>query len=138
VRRLNLECFVFKIIPLVPLIIMSYTDFKELRVSNNVSFFFITIGLIVFLFKSPIDLLNIFFKLLIFCIIIIYAFFRLIGGADFKVYIYLLLVTDVKLFILIFFISLLLGGLVLELKNSRIPLIPIITFVSIALVFVCR
>lgn len=138
VRKLSCNDFWLKILYLFPLLVMSYLDLKKLRVSNNVSAPSLIIGVTTFLFEFSINPLAIFFKLLLLCVLIFYAFLKVIGGGDLKAYIYLLLVMDAKLLILIIPISLLLGGLALELRENRIPLIPIITLVSIGLIIIYR
>ncbi len=133
------DYFFLRLFLSAPLFIASYMDLKELRVKNSFSFSLIFFGSCLFISElQSSGVSSIFLKLLISMFITSYLLLNIIGGADFKIYIYLLLVLDVRLFILIFFLSLLLGGLVIELNEKRTPLIPIITIVTIIVIAICR
>lgn len=129
----------YRYVFLIPLVIVSYIDIKKRKIPNEISFFLIFIGVLAFVLRGEyISLKVILPKLIILAFILCLGYMKLMGGADIKTYIYLLLVLQAKVFILILLFSLLLVGYIVELKETKKPIIPIILICAIIIVCIIR
>lgn len=105
------------------LLVISIQDYKYYYVYDR--YFIILFS--IFLFRDPTTLCIEF--ILIFVILCIFYYFKMLGGADIKLYTFTYFYVGYDRFILVLLLSNLLGLLVCLLyKQKRIPFIPCIAF----------